>query len=296
MKPLATYTFLPWLRHGLANSIKNADTDASVKIRPSIEIDVAVEAIEHNNNKINKNVKQKIQIYGPGDIIGVETKAIIKAEPRHWITNFEPNYFPYIEFYDEDFAWRYTPADKNGNRLRPWISLVVLKDDDNDKEFEIKKINPKQPLPSFSLVGAGINAKDIFPSYDQLWAWAHVHVNGDLSGPGHNTAADVVLANLNSIIGKDPDDAYCRILCPRRLEPFKGYRAFLVPSFETGRLAGLGLDIPGTTSANQSAWDGVQKDFPYYHNWYFRTGSKGDFEDLVDLFQNLQPHDIVDRD
>ena len=83
MKPLATYTFLPWLRHGLANSIKNADTDASVKIRPSIEIDVAVEAIEHNNNKINKNVKQKIQIYGPGDIIGVETKAIIKAEPRH---------------------------------------------------------------------------------------------------------------------------------------------------------------------------------------------------------------------
>ena len=285
MKPLANYTFLPWLRHGLANSIKNADSDASVKIRPSITIDVAVEAVEHNNNKLTKNVKQTIQLYGPGDIVGIESKAIIKAEPRNWITNFEPNYFPYIEFYDEDFAWRYTPADKSGNRLRPWISLVVLREDDNDKEFELKKLNPKQPLPSFSLVGAGVNAKDIFPSYDQLWAWAHVHVNSDLAGPGHNVSADVVLANLNAVIGEDPDDAYCRIMCPRRLQPFKGYRAFLIPSFETGRLAGLGFDIPAATPANQSAWDGTQKDFPYYHTWYFRTGSKGDFEDLVDLLQ-----------
>lgn len=285
MKPLANYTFLPWLRHGLANSIRNAHDNAAVVIRPSIEINVAVEGIEHNNNKLTKNVKQNIQIYGPGDIIGIESKAIIKAEPRHWITNFEPNYFPYIEFYDEDFAWRYTPADKNGNYLRPWISLVVLKEDDNDKEFELKKINPKQPLPSFSLAAAGVTAKDIFPPYEQLWAWAHVHVNSDLSGPGHNVSADVVLANLNAVIGEDPDDAYCRILCPRRLQPFKGYRAFLIPSFETGRLAGLGLDIPATTPANKSAWDGTQKDFPYYHTWYFRTGSKGDFEDLVDLLQ-----------
>jgi hypothetical protein len=284
MKVLATYTFLPWMRHGLANSIKNSDTDASVKIRPSIEVDLSIEGIEHSDNKVTKNVKQPIQIYGPGDIIGIENRAIIKAEPRTWITNFEPNYFPYIEFYDEDFAWRYTPADKNGNRLRPWISLVVLKDDDNDREFELKKINPKQPLSSFSL-RPGIKTSDVFPSYDQLWAWTHVHVNSDLSNPGHNTAPDFVLANLTSVIHEDPDDAYCRILCPRRLEPFKGYRAFLIPSFETGRLAGLGFDIPAATPANQSAWDGTQNDFPFYHNWYFRTGSKGDFEDLVDLLQ-----------
>ena len=289
MKPLANYSFLPWLRHGLANSIKTSHTNVNIKVRPSIEVDIAIEATELNNEKLTPGIKQTIQLYGPGDIVGIESKAIIKAEPRHWITNFEPNYFPYIEFYDEDFAWRYTPADKDGNNLRPWITLVVLKDEENDKdedqEFVFEKVNPKQPLPSFKLKG-GIDTKNVFPSYDQLWAWAHVHVNADISGPGHNTSTDVVLANLNGVIKEDPDDSYCRIVCPRRLEPFKSYRAFLIPSFETGRLAGLGMDIPAATAANQSAWDGLPNViFPYYHTWRFRTGSKGDFEDLVDLLQ-----------
>ncbi len=49
-------------------------------------------------------------------------------EPRHWITNFETNYLPFVEFYEEDFPWRYTPASHSdgGRRLRPWLTLVVL--------------------------------------------------------------------------------------------------------------------------------------------------------------------------
>ena len=47
-------------------------------------------------------------------------------EPAHWVTNFEPNYLAAIEFYDEDFPWRYTPAAPDGRRLLPWLALVVL--------------------------------------------------------------------------------------------------------------------------------------------------------------------------
>ena len=59
---------------------------------------------------------------GPG------ARAIVRLEPRDWITNFESNYFPAIDFYDEDFPWRYTPAapDGTGLKLRPWVALVVL--------------------------------------------------------------------------------------------------------------------------------------------------------------------------
>ena len=33
-----------------------------------------------------------------------------RTDPRPWITNYESNYLAAVEFYDEDFPWRYTPA------------------------------------------------------------------------------------------------------------------------------------------------------------------------------------------
>jgi hypothetical protein len=290
MTNLAKYTFLPWLRQGLSNSITTNDTDPSVKIRAAINVEINVQGQKLDGTFVNQTVPNPVMIYGPGDIIGIEQKAIIKAEPRNWITNFEANYFPYIEFYDEDFAWRYTPAAPQGNRLRPWITLVVLLDDEV-KEFEDGKMGIDQPLPFFNLK-AGVKTADVFPSYKQLWAWAHVHVNGDLSAGVKEPKNDVVVNNLEKTLKDDPDNGYCRIVCPRRLEPLKGYQAFLIPTFETGRLAGLGNAIPAATLANQSAWGGTQSSFPYYHRWYFRTGTKGDFEYLVGL---LQPKTVDPR-
>ena len=70
-----------------------------------------------------------------------------------------------------------------------------------------------------------------------------------------------------------------------------------MPTFETGRLAGLGLDPAGAPGATASAW----ADYPgreagarfcYYHRWYFRTGNVGDFEYLVRL---LEPRAVDPR-
>ena len=86
------------------------------------------------------------------------------------------------------------------------------------------------------------------------------------------------------------DAAYSRILCPRRLEENAAYHAFLVPTFERGRLAGLRLDPDLAPFATASAWADYPNrpaslHIPYYYRWYFRTGGVGDFESLVRLLK-----------
>lgn len=280
----ATYSFLPWLRQGVANNIKEADGDPNVKLRASIPIEVIVSGLKVDNSPLaEEKVLQQISLYGPADVIGVESKAIVKNEPRNWITNFEPNYLPYIDFYEEDFPWRYSPMASNGQRLKPWLTLVVLK----EEEFEDVKNIKDRPLPGFILKGSA-SAVDIFPKADELWAWAHVHVNKDLADAAVLHAFDLqkIHDNLSNIIQKTPDMAYSRIISPRKLSGNSAYHAFLIPSFEGGRLAGLGMDIDPNLMASKSSWDGANnKEFPYYHRWFFRTGEVGDFEYLVNLLK-----------
>ncbi|MFT3903907.1 MAG: hypothetical protein QM727_12090 [Niabella sp.] len=73
----------------------------------------------------------------------------------------------------------------------------------------------------------------------------------------------------------------------------------LIPTFETGRLAGLGLDpaAPTVPHATFSAWETYGNrpepdNYPVYHRWFFRTGDVGDFEYLVRL---LKPQPIDKR-
>jgi hypothetical protein len=285
---IATYTFLPWLRQGVANKITSADLDTSVKVRATINVGVKIDG---DGGAITDTVSKNIQLYGPADIIGIETRAIVKNEPHNWITNFEPNYLPYIEFYDEDFPWRYTPAapDTVKDRLRPWIALVIVKEGD----FEEGKDMLGKPLSYISVD----NAATKFPPAEQLWAWAHVHVSDSLMNEisGLPGSKDQILNNFTQKVGSNPDIASSRIMCPIKLEENTAYHAFLIPSFETGRLAGLGksmkpADIPAPVHATLSAWaDYAGKadpaSFPYYHRWYFRTGAVGDFEYLVRLLQ-----------
>jgi len=276
-----TYSFLPWLRTGVANNVTQLDGDTGVKVRVALPLDLTLTATGLDGNVTTQVVHRDVSLFGPGDILGIEARAIVKVEPRNWITNFEPNYLPYIDFYDEDFPWRYAPAAADGtkHRLRPWISLVVLK----EGEFTDGKNMQGRPLPYFDLA-AGVQASNVFPRPAELWAWAHVHVNVDLSNNGDPAIAGV-LQRFEQTVGANPDRAYSRIMCPRRLQPDITYHAFLIPTFETGRLAGLGQDVPAATVATASAWNNNQTQFPYYYRWQFRTGAFGDFEYLVKLLK-----------
>jgi hypothetical protein len=278
---LPTYSFLAWLRTGVANTIPSPDGDPSVKVRATLPLDVTVTGARLDGSTDSQVVPRNVSLYGPGDIVGIESRAVVKVEPRHWITNFEPNYLPYVEFYEDEFAWRYVPAaaDRGSHRLRPWLALLVLK----DTEFKDGENLLGKPLPYIELAG-GVQAAAVLPAADELWAWAHVHVNADLTNNG-DASMPGVIQRFEQTVGANPDRAYVRIMCPRRLEPDVDYHAFVIPTFESGRLAGLGEEIPAATVATASAWDANQATFPYYYRWQFRTGALGDFEYLVGLLK-----------
>jgi hypothetical protein len=285
-----SYTFLPWLRQGVARSITTADGDTSVTLRVTAHVELTVNGTALDGSHLEATVARDVELYGPGEVIGIEGRAIIRTEPRSWITNAEPAYLAAIEFYEEDFPWRYTPsaADATHLRLRPWITLVVLEDtgDPATSEFRDAQAVTQRPLSFFS-------AKDFtaFPPADELWAWAHVHVNGQFTASASElVAADVPAAvdRVASALTANPDLGYSRLVCPRRLKENTAYHAFLIPSFERGRLAGLGMDPDQAPFASASAWADYSGrpeslNIPYYYRWYFRTGGVGDFESLVRL-------------
>lgn len=286
---IGSYSFFPWLRVGLANRLS---VPAAGALRATIPVTLRLEGDAIGGGLLTEPVHKDVEVYGPGDIVGVDRKAIVKTEPRNWITNFESNYLPYIEFYDEDFPWRYSPEVPAGHRLRPWIMLVVLKEDEFENAPEVQG----RPLPAIQVSGI----ENVLPPFDQLWAWAHVHANRDLaSAPEEIVSTDAagIQSRLEDLLAADPDLAYSRIVCPRKLDANSTYHAFLVPVYETGRLAGLGLDPAAAPGAAHGAWQAypareASDVIPYYYRWTFKTGTVGDFEYLVRL---LDPRPVDAR-
>ncbi|MEO8335390.1 MAG: hypothetical protein ABI664_10475, partial [bacterium] len=118
---VARYQFHSWARRGISANISDTDDLGSGTVHTKERATVPI-ALKANGDPITK----EFALIGPGDILGVNREMVVRTEPLNWITDFEPNYLPFVEFYDEDFAWRYTPAQASGERLRPWVALLVL--------------------------------------------------------------------------------------------------------------------------------------------------------------------------
>jgi hypothetical protein len=286
---IGVYSFLPWLREGISNNVVAPANPTAKRGKITVSLKIDGSGVDENPD-LTSMVDKDIELYGPGDIVGIDSKAIIKSEPRHWITNFEPNYLPYIDFVDPDFLWRYTPSAANGKRLTPWLTLIVLRED----EFKEGKNILNRPLAFISL-DESLDLQTVLPPVDNLWAWGHVHVNKDIVSSDTNPVSEnesAFMGKFNNTVSSNPDRAYCRLLSSRKLDENTGYHAFLIPTFETGRLAGLGFDPMASEEygANTISWEhytGRQEpmNFPVYHRWYFRTSEVGDFEYLVRLLE-----------
>lgn len=269
---LARYTYLPWLRRGAANAIAAPANTAS---RATVDVSLNL----NDGGADGAPIRKTFRLTGPGDIIGINPDLVVRTEPRAWVTDFEPNYLPFVDFYDEDFVWRHTPAPAEGKRLVPWLTLLVLA----EGEFEINR-SPAKPLPSVRITAGG----RYFPPDDELWAWAHVQIVGAVDG------ADVPdPAGLAAKLAASPDSGVSRLVSARRLAPETAYTAFVIPTFDVGRKAGLGQPVnDAADSGVKLAWADGATEFPIYHEWYFRTGAAGDFEDLV---ERLQPRPVDKR-
>ncbi|MFK8008017.1 MAG: hypothetical protein AB8H03_16790 [Saprospiraceae bacterium] len=266
----AEYTFISYFREGLANELTSID--ANTKERVSLEIKVKVNATD---------IKKDAKLYGPADVIGINPKAIIRVSPLAGSNNMESNYLPFIEFYDEDFPWRYSPAIKDDNKIFPWLALIVLKED----EFTIAK-DQTTPLPYINVIGNPTAFE--FPAAN-LWAMAHVQLNSNLTNTAGNSINlnDTIKNEITDKIKANPDIALSRIISPRKLDtstPNINYTAFLIPSYETGRLAGLG-EVTSNTNVLEPSWNAPnhQKKYPFYYQWSFQLDQHGDFEYLAGL-------------
>ncbi|MDT5078813.1 MAG: hypothetical protein QOJ80_3450, partial [Mycobacterium sp.] len=287
-------SFLPFVRSGLANRITSLDHDHAVLLRATAAVTLELRGVPIDGTAPQViPINRDVELVGPGDIVGLDSRAIVRTEPRAGVTNFEPNYLAFVEFYDEDLPWRYTPAaadPASPHRLRPWLTLLVL----NEDEFTDAPYQATRALPAVEMKPAAASA---FPPADDMAGWAHVHYNGALVDPLTVKSSDgaAVAAALQAAVAANPDIACSRLLCPRKFEPNVVYHAFLIPTFESGRLAGLGLDPAATPNATHSAWDDYPstasqpkadgKLHPFYHRFYFRTGGPGDFEYLVRLLK-----------
>ncbi len=286
---IGTYTFMPWLREGITNNV-SAPADPTAK-RGKITVSLRIDGNGVGEAPdLSSLIEKEIELYGPGDIVGIDSKAIVKNEPRNWITNFEPNYLPYVDFADADFLWRYTPSAPSGQRLFPWLTLLVLR----ETEFTDGKNILNRPL-GYIQIDESLDLNAVMPPITDLWAWGHVHVNKNIVGAGNNPVSEnetVFMGQYKSVVNSDPDRVYSRLLSSRKLDENTAYHAFVIPTFEAGRIAGLGLDPMASTDygANTISWESYAgraepNNFPIYHRWYFRTSSVGDFEYLVRLLK-----------
>ncbi|WP_152559928.1 hypothetical protein [Hymenobacter sp. IS2118] len=300
-------TFLPWVQPSLGNAALMQPI-APTSLRPTLALSATL-VIDANaaTSQTQEVAATLAEIYGPSDVVGINQRAILATVPHAEAVGFSPLQLAAIDFKEEDLPWRYSTLkaaavaavaatattaaiEAIAAAPLPWCMLLVLRAD----EFEALPL-AGQPLPSVKVKASTTAATHVYPSTlpEQQKLWAHVQVNKSLGTPASGTppVGPPTLPTglqidefLNDDLLRQPDLAYSRVLCPRRLEADTAYQAFLVPAIEAGRLAGLGLPfdvndvrksaIPAPTATTDTS-------FPVYFQWKFATGSEEDFESLV---------------
>jgi hypothetical protein len=272
----AQVLFLPWLRQGLAARLGNADT-LGATLPASVDLTVTLGVTTPANNP-----SATVHVRGPGDVIGIDPRQVVRTEPAVDSGDFEAVDLAAIEFDNPDLPWLFTPAaaDAQG-RLRPWMCLVVVRQQDG------VRLRPAggEPLPVLEIAAPAKPLEEL-PDLAESWAWAHAQVSWPHDAPPDEAA-------VRELLMTRPELSVSRLLCARRLAPHTDYIACVVPTFDVGRRAGLNLPLP-TNADLTPAWrhdapPPARMDLPVYFHWTFRTGEREDFESIVD---RLAPRDL----
>ena len=205
---------------------------------------------------VNGESREKtFSMLGRDDITGFAKEKILRFVPGENNSLCSPNNLAFVEFYEDDFPWRFSnEIMPNNDMIKPWLFLIVLK----ENEFILRSSSDDQgSLTYLTFLGdstADSTADSIIESVKKLQGemcyWAHVQS---------------ISAGDGNLI-KDPDGSISRIICPRKLESNTSYSAFLLPTFEVDK-----------------------KDHLVFHAWKFQTNDQPDFEYLASL---LEPQDI----
>ncbi|MEH3107518.1 MAG: hypothetical protein PGN09_09595 [Sphingomonas fennica] len=246
---LGRYGLTAYARSGLVAKVAGQDGG-----RNYVEARVTVRA-DGGGEKI---VQQRVSLYGPRDVIGIDPAQIVRREPAPGALVGYGGTLAHVEFDKPELPWAFSPGLPAGGRLRPWIALVVVEyDADVSLTLGQGGLPPVLSCPAADL-----------PPLAESWAWAHAQVMGGTYGLAARLTDDHGAQNLS------------RLICPRRLEDGKTWLACVVPTYAAGRDAGLGRTTFGEGDAWVAGAD-VTVQLPVYDHWYFTTDVTADFEELA---------------
>ena len=113
--------------------------------------------------------EQTMRLYGPGDIIGIDTRLIVRTDPKPFATNFEPNYLALVEFDPPDFPWMFSPAQ--GRRFAAAASLARAARARPRSACRCRDCSPaRRCLRSRS---PSAHTATELPNLADAWMWAH---------------------------------------------------------------------------------------------------------------------------
>ena len=258
--------FLPHVREGIVpTGTAGARAQASVGVR-----------LESPGRQA-RDVSRAMPLLGPGDVVAIERRQVLRVTPTSGTRDAEPEFFPSIEFDAPDLPWTYSPIVPGGTRVLPWIALIVV-----EATSDVSIVPGRQGQSPLILRLPPAGASRELPDLADRWAWAHAQV------------ACTGTADVAQTLANHPDRTLSRLLSPRRLLPFRSYIACVVPAFLSGRIAGLGRDPssePRLVTGQEPAWSvsDVPRELPVYYSWSFRTGEAGDFESLAQRLHAAPP-------
>jgi hypothetical protein len=252
---MTTHRYVSWYRRGVAA----LRTDGTV---------VGANPVVAANLTLDGVAKElTLTLHGPGDIAGLAAHAIVRRDPAPTALGAGPEGIPFVELSPPDLPWRFSPGATPGTavgKVTPWLALVVVP--------ASEPFGPK----SGALVPVLDTTRGELPDPREAWAWAHVQIEEPAGG--------LTSAQVPGYLRDHPDRAVARLLCPRKLDAKSRYRACIVPLFEAGRRAGLGIAVgdAGITAA----WDGAADvttavSLPVYDSWAIETGEVDDFEAIA---------------
>ena len=112
--------FLPWVRRGGPVTLP-PDTPGS---HPPTQVGTTVAVSVNDGPEAGVGV----QLLGPGDVTSVAPQQVIRTDPAPNSAAFESNYLALVEFDEPALPWLFTPASASGGKLRPWLCLVVVRE------------------------------------------------------------------------------------------------------------------------------------------------------------------------
>lgn len=276
--------FLPWVRRGLSGALEApSGNDLPARAAITAEIEIAAGPDRASARTRGPLAVRDIALLGPGDVGALGHEAVLRTEPPDGTRDFFPNQMPSVELAAIDLPWMFTPAGPGAfDRLQPWLVLVCLEARPgvtlapSPEGLAVLTLDATGDDPDLVVAGPGGQ----LPDPGEAWAWAHAQLTG-VEPPATEEEGFV-----DRFVSQFPGRALSRLVCPRNLKPSRDYLCAIVPLFEAGRRAGLGLPVEGASGYAWTHDTELRKvELPVYHHWQFATTNEGDFESLARLIK-----------